>query len=184
MFLAGSPISDTVSGELNPFFISFLSIISGMLSQQAYEKISTAGSRLLATPQEETPRYVRASVLIPAMKRQKKTPSDLVPYVSETEAKINEWFTEKEEVSEVSQSIISAWLGISIRELFTEQKGPEADQVNEKSESDGKKVETEPDSTMAKGAQEEAIPEKEDLQPEGGQEDAIPETNRRPSTEG
>ena len=166
MLLAGAPTSDAISGELNPFFISFLSIISGMLSQQAYERISAAGTRILAIPQEEQPRWVRASVLIAAMEQQQKTPNQLVPYVHETEEKIQEWFSEKEHVTEKNQSIISAWLGLSVRDLFTDQ---EAEKVQER-----EKPEPTPDQPQPKDVQEKPEPTPDQPQPKDVQEKPEP----------
>ncbi|MFT5701289.1 MAG: hypothetical protein ACI8ZB_004180 [Desulforhopalus sp.] len=36
------------SGDLSPFLISFLGIVSGMLSEQAYKRIETTGNKMLA----------------------------------------------------------------------------------------------------------------------------------------
>jgi hypothetical protein len=42
-----STFFDSVEGDLSPFLISFLGIISGMLSEQAYKRIASTGNQML-----------------------------------------------------------------------------------------------------------------------------------------
>ena len=137
MFLAGAPASDALKGDLNPFFISFAAIVSGMLAQQAYERIRSAGSHLLSVPPQQTRRYVRASVLREAIEAQEKDPLDLASYVNETEPRVEAWFSEKDPVDEANQTIIAAWLGLSPRELFTDQ-APDKEKKGTPSVAEGK----------------------------------------------
>lgn len=44
-----SSIVDPTAGDLSPFLISFLGIVSGMLSEQAYKKIASTGNEMMAT---------------------------------------------------------------------------------------------------------------------------------------
>lgn len=122
MFVSSAPPSGGSAEGLNPFFISFLAIVSGMLSEQAYTRISAAGSRVLALPVSEVKRYVRKNVLSKLLKEQRKSGKDLVRYVQEPQARVDAWFKEQESLSEHHQEILSAWLGVSTRDLFTDLK--------------------------------------------------------------
>ena len=96
MFVSSASPSGGSAGGLNPFFISFLAIVSGMLSEQAYTRISAAGSNLLAPPISEVRRYVRRKVLLKLLDDQDKTESDLIRYVQEPLSRIKSWFSEQE----------------------------------------------------------------------------------------
>ena len=42
-----SSIVDSTAEDLSPFLISFLGIVSGMLSEQAYKKLASTGNNML-----------------------------------------------------------------------------------------------------------------------------------------
>jgi len=65
--------------DLNPYFISFLAIISGILSEQAYARISAAGTRIFTS--QERKRWVRKAVAEAAMEARKLDVDDLCGFM-------------------------------------------------------------------------------------------------------
>jgi hypothetical protein len=121
MILGGHSRGASIPEDLDPFFISFLALGSGMLSEHAYARISSAGARLIKAPEEEISRWARASVIAAALDSQGKMSEELVQYVRESVNKIDAWLGEAEPVPERVQVIIAAWLGAAPRDLFTDQ---------------------------------------------------------------
>jgi hypothetical protein len=112
-----------VSGEnaansLNPFVISFIAIISGLLSEQAYERIQSAGESFFKT--EERKQRWSLSVC-EEMEKQSKSGDDMRPFVKASPKIIEEWVEGTIPVPADAQKIISAWLGKPVRELFSDQ---------------------------------------------------------------
>lgn len=134
MFVTTAPPSGGTAEDLNPFFISFLAIISGMLSEQAYARISAAGSRVLAPPIREVERFIRGKVLSQLLADQKKEIGELVRYVQVPRPRIESWFAEKEPLSERHQELLAAWLGVSMRDLFTDQPAEIAEETRKTEE--------------------------------------------------
>ncbi len=119
-------ISDTNASEgilenLNPFFISFLAIISGLLSEQAIEKIKRSAMPFFQPQKDENDEVERWAVgLESAMKEQGKTAQNLLPFVNASDKTIEEWISETNQVPEEAQRIIAGWLNLPTRMLFTD----------------------------------------------------------------
>ncbi|MCB1142183.1 MAG: hypothetical protein H7A24_08760 [Leptospiraceae bacterium] len=115
-------ISDSKQGfsaeTLNPFFISFLAIISGLLSEEAYERIHSAGLSFLQSKNQKNERW--AHRLIEWMEKQGKTNLDISNILRIDIDKIQRWMEEKDMVPLREQELISAFLGVPIRDIFTE----------------------------------------------------------------
>ena len=112
--------------NLNPFFISFFGIISGLLSEQAIERIRLTGISVFRTTEtgedgedgEEQSRW--AVGLRQAMDNQGRTEAELFPFVDCQIEIIEEWVAEKQQVPPEAQRIIAAWLNSPARSLFTD----------------------------------------------------------------
>jgi|JI10StandDraft_1071094.scaffolds.fasta_scaffold01628_28 hypothetical protein len=115
----GSADSNKMSETLNPFFISFLAIISGVLSEQAYEKIHNTGKSFFRAGVGENARW--AVHLRKIMESQNKTVAEAAKYLSESNEVIQDWMDEQAQVPEQAQRIIAAWLGKPGREIFSDQ---------------------------------------------------------------
>ena len=115
----GNPESGKMSETLNPFFISFLAIISGVLSEQAYEKIHNTGKSFFQTGIGENARW--AVHLRKIMDAQHKTPAEAAKYLSQSIEVIQDWMDEQAPVPENAQKIIAAWLDKPGREIFSDQ---------------------------------------------------------------
>ncbi len=118
-------ISDTsatqsLSENLNPFFISFLGIISGLLSEQATEKIRTAGISFFRSREDKFDQKRWAIGLSKAIQEQGKNTKELSQYLNTPEDVINSWVEEKKPVPSAAQLIISAWLSLPVRDLFSD----------------------------------------------------------------
>ncbi|HNH10686.1 MAG TPA: hypothetical protein PK683_19460, partial [Leptospiraceae bacterium] len=105
---------------LNPFFVSFLAIISGLLAEQAYEKIYHTGQSFFK--EKDVKENRRWAVRLNAeIQKQNKSLAELQRYTGAPLELLQKWSEEKESVPEKEQKIIAAWLGISGRELFTDE---------------------------------------------------------------
>jgi len=117
--ITNASISSDTEG-LNPFFISFLALISGFLSVQAHDRIRRAGATIFGTSQ-------RPSVSRWLVKSRLKTlgSKDLVSlasYLGVSEEKVQKWFDLQEAVPESAQPIVAAWLDEPQQILFTDLK--------------------------------------------------------------
>ena len=115
----GNADSSKMSETLNPFFVSFLAIISGVLSEQAYEKIHNTGKSFFQTGVGENARW--AVHLRKIMETQGKSVSEAAKYLSQSNEVIQDWMDEQAPVPENSQKILAAWLNKPGREIFSDQ---------------------------------------------------------------
>lgn len=105
---------------LNPFFISFIAIISGFLSVQAHDRIRRAGAAIFGTAQ---PRSVSRWLVQSRLKSLgSKDLVSLASYLGVSEEKVQRWFELQEPVPEPAQPIVAAWLDEPQRILFTDLK--------------------------------------------------------------
>lgn len=105
---------------LNPFFISFIAIISGFLSVQAHDRIRRAGAVIFGS--SETPQVSRWLVSSRLKSLGSKDLSSLALYLGKSPKKVQKWFDIEEAVPESAQPIVAAWLDESQRVLFTDLK--------------------------------------------------------------
>ena len=124
--VAESPEAAGSAGDLNPFFISFLAIISGLLSEQAVRRIQSAGESFFRVESDtETAEAGRwAPNLKAEIEQQQKSIEDLGGYVNLDRATIQAWVNEEEAVPADKQDIVAAWLGKAKRTLFTDLAPP------------------------------------------------------------
>ncbi|MCG8570802.1 MAG: hypothetical protein MJB14_11745 [Spirochaetes bacterium] len=120
--ISDSKITQSLSENLNPFFISFLGIISGLLSEQAIDRIRTAG-QVVFRPKEKIVEPNRWAVgFKQELENQKKDASELEQFVKLPEHIIQDWIEQKRSVPFEEQKIISAWLSVPAYKLFTDIK--------------------------------------------------------------
>ncbi len=123
--------AQSISENLNPYFISFMGIISGLLSEQATERIRKTGQVMLRTEEpDEIKRY--AVGLEDALDEQKKSIEDLANYVNVKKTRLHQWVEATQPVPSDIQPVIAAWLGVPARKIFTDMGPDKAD--NKKSE--------------------------------------------------
>lgn len=108
------------ASTLNPFFLSFVGIVSGLLSDRAYERVIELGKAFLgATEDEGTPRW--GVGLKAAMTQAGATPEDIAPYADASVEQVTAWMEEESPVTPQQQSILSSYLRMPPRQLFTDQ---------------------------------------------------------------
>lgn len=112
--------TEKTTEALNPFFVSFLAIISGLLAEQAYEKIYHTGQSFFKEKDSKENRRW-AVRLNDEIQKQNKSLLELQKYTGAPLELLQKWSEEKESVPEKEQKIIAAWLGIPGRELFTDE---------------------------------------------------------------
>jgi hypothetical protein len=127
-------IADTsrVAGDtpVNPFFISFVAIISGLMSENAIVFVQAQGAKFFAVPPDpETRRWARDD-LRPVFKLANRDPEALRRAMNAEEDQFNSWISGKEPLPGNVQVLIASVLEKPPRELFTdfppddvEQKG-------------------------------------------------------------
>ena len=115
-------IADGGSGQegayLSPFFVSFLGLMSGMLSEDALETILMLGRRMFDAAGDNVPRwfvgdpekYGQDSDLI----------KDIANVVEASEDKVKLWLSGKVVVPPATQILIAAKIGPEQRVLFTD----------------------------------------------------------------
>lgn len=110
--------SQALSEGLNPFFISFLGIISGLLSEQAIQRIRSAGTSVFSSSAEDRERW--AVSVGTEMQAQSLTTDNLATYLRASKDTIDGWIAQKEPVPPTAQQLISALLRRPVRELFSD----------------------------------------------------------------
>jgi cell division protein FtsL len=118
---AGLALTDDklTQSSLNPFFIAFIAILSGLMSWQAVESIQRWGERFLG--EEETRNWAYGLKGAFDMKRE-KTVAELAAFLKLEECQIRLWMAEQQPVPQDVQEKIAVWFGIDRRHLFSEQK--------------------------------------------------------------
>ncbi|MCK5099081.1 MAG: hypothetical protein KAR45_13320, partial [Desulfobacteraceae bacterium] len=122
IIISDNSMSPGISNKLNPFFISFLSIISGVLSEQAYEKIHSSGATFFHVEIKDNERW--AFELNEELKNKGKEASEIAILTGAPLKVVNEWIEERLPVPEMEQKIIAAWLDKNIRDLFRDLPPP------------------------------------------------------------
>ena len=112
---------NSATENLSPFFIAFLAIISGLLSEQAADRIRAAGAAVFKPDKSErseaeVDRY--GTGLADAM--QGRNADELQKFVGVDQNILNAWLDGNIKVSYDSQRIIAAWLNIPMSRLFTD----------------------------------------------------------------
>ena len=116
------------SAKLNAFFVSFISLVGGMMSESAIEMFKRAGANFLrGDPVMEHARY--ASGVAATMANQKKEPKDLLPFLDVQPEIVAKWLEQNEKVPGGAQRIIAAWLKQPVRNLFSDLPPNKSDVV-------------------------------------------------------
>lgn len=122
IIISDNSISQGISNKLNPFFISFIAIISGILSEQAYEKIQSSGASFFNVDIKDKERW--AFKLNEELKNRGKKASEIAAITGAPLKVVNEWIEEKLPVPEMEQKLIAVWLNKNIRDLFGDLPPP------------------------------------------------------------
>lgn len=121
VFKAGQVTISTGDTEaLNPFFVSFVGIVSGMFTSEAYQMIGRAARGLLRSAGgDEGARW--GFGLAAAMAAQGITPERMAADLGRDPSEVQGWMDEKSPVSSADQAVVAAYLRLRPRALFTSE---------------------------------------------------------------
>ena len=137
VIVAIDPFQLSKSGAtLNPFFVSFIGIIGGLISEQVVERIKASSQSWLRTSALGRNRW--AIGVKTEINKQKKSIADLSKFFDVDIQTLTEWIEEKRETPPEAQRIIAAWLELPERTLFTDlppkPREEDIEDINGKSE--------------------------------------------------
>ena len=128
---AGVPViadASRLGGDapINPYFVSFLAIISGLMSENAIHSVQTQGARFFAP--ETVPEQLRwaRSDLREAFKKANRNPDNVSRLLSVESSHFNAWISGKEPIPANAQMMIAGVLETPRRDLFTDLPPEEA----------------------------------------------------------
>lgn len=125
-------------GSLNPFFISFLGIISGLLSERAYERMARIGSSFFESG-DETPRW--GIGLDKIVKQEEIDPNKLALAIGINQKEFANIIQGETQASAEKQTLIAAALRRPKEALFTDLKPPV---INDSEEENSEQPKVEP----------------------------------------
>jgi hypothetical protein len=125
---AGIPvIADTTKlggdAPINPYFVSFLAIISGLLSEQAIITVQNQGTRLFASGATEPDRWARTD-LTPQLETQKVALGALADYLGTSEDTARSILTGAIKATAEQQRVVAIFLRSRVRDLFSDIPPP------------------------------------------------------------
>jgi hypothetical protein len=122
---AGIPVLTDASrfggnAPINPYLISFLAILSGLMSERALVGLRQLGATYFREGEsDEAPHWARKGV-DEQLSKANRNPAGLAPYLNAEEPEIKAWIEGKKPVPPSAQVVIAAILNVARRELFTD----------------------------------------------------------------
>ena len=104
--------------NLNPWVISFLAVISGLLSEHAIERIGRAAKPIFSPEESQIPRWgvgLEARLAEPSVDSGQLSKALGVP-----NTRLQEWARQESAVPFREQELIASWLRLPMNELFTD----------------------------------------------------------------
>jgi hypothetical protein len=121
---AGVPViadASKLGGDtpINPYFVSFLAIISGLMSEKAIASVQTQAAKYFDSGASETLRWARPEVR-DAMTKSQRNPADVAKSLDVSETVLEDWVSGDEPVPLAGQKLLAAVLNQPIRDLFSD----------------------------------------------------------------
>jgi hypothetical protein len=121
---AGVPIvadASKLGGDtpINPYFVSFLAIISGLMSEKAIASVRAQAGKYFDGGTNETLRWARAE-LREAVAQTQRTPIHLAKTLDSSETELNDWLSGKEPAPIAIQKLLAAIVDRPVRDLFSD----------------------------------------------------------------
>lgn len=110
-----STMTDAV--PLNPFFIAFVGIVSGLLSENAMETVRRVGSTWFTTAPDTNARWAAG---VAELLSDEKTIDDLSTRTGIDRDDLKAWVEQREATPESVQRVFAAWLDKDVQSLFTD----------------------------------------------------------------
>jgi hypothetical protein len=121
---AGVPViadASRLGGDaaINPYFVSFLAIVSGLLSENALASIEAQGKRVFGEGSPEPDRWARADLTADAAKEGRSI-KELADYLDDNETMTTAMLKGEEKIEPSKQRVIAVYLRRPVREIFTD----------------------------------------------------------------
>jgi len=110
--------------SINPYFVSFLAIISGLLSENAIANIQAQGARIFGQAGVQGQMRWARRDLTPDLQSQNLTTKTLADYLDESEETTVAMLKGTESISQPQQRIVTLALRADARDLFTDIPPP------------------------------------------------------------
>jgi hypothetical protein len=126
---AGIPLITDVArvganAPINPYFISFLAIISGLLSERALETLRRVGATYFREGDGNEPARWARDGMLHEFEVIKRDPKTLLEPLRVKESELGDWLAGKEPMPKSAQVLIAAVLNKPRRDLFTDLPPP------------------------------------------------------------
>jgi hypothetical protein len=122
---AGVPViadASRLGGDapINPYFVSFLAIISGLMSENAIMMVQAQGAKFFASETAADPQRWARFDLHDTFAKANRSPNNVRQLLNAEDAQFEGWISGKYALPGAAQIMIAGVLGMSQRELFTD----------------------------------------------------------------
>jgi hypothetical protein len=122
---AGVPViadASRLGGDapINPYFVSFLAIISGLMSENAIMMVQAQGAKFFASETAADPQRWARFDLHDTFAKANRSPNNVRQLLNAEDAQFEGWISGKDALPGAAQIMIAGVLGMSQRELFTD----------------------------------------------------------------
>jgi hypothetical protein len=130
LFKAGQlSVSAGGVGALNPFVISFVALLAGVLADESYEKLRSLGETFFGATTARPPPLRWAIHIRRVLEEKNRSAEDLSAALGIPKSKLERWFTEQEPVPEAEQRLLAAWLETPGWQLFSDVSPADRDRT-------------------------------------------------------
>jgi transcriptional regulator with XRE-family HTH domain len=145
---AGAPVltdASKLGGDtpINPYFVSFLAIISGLMSEQAIASVQSLAERYFQTEKSQVARWALPALAQAFGKTQRNT-ADLARDLEVSTATLTKYLSGKEPIPVSAQKMLAAVVNRSMRDLFSDMPPEETETQSEPAEPELKKAQENP----------------------------------------
>jgi hypothetical protein len=122
---AGVPViadASRLGGDapINPYFVSFLAIISGLMSENAIMMVQAQGAKFFASETAADPQRWARFDLHDAFAKANRSPSNVRQLLNTEDAQFEGWISGKDAIPGAAQIMIAGVLELPRRDLFTD----------------------------------------------------------------
>ncbi len=122
---AGVPViadASRLGGDapINPYFVSFLAIISGLMSENAIMMVQAQGAKFFASETAADPQRWARFDLHDTFAKANRSPTNVRQLLNAEDAQFEGWLSGKDAIPGAVQIMIAGVLGMPRRELFTD----------------------------------------------------------------
>jgi hypothetical protein len=122
---AGVPViadASRLGGDapINPYFVSFLAIISGLMSENAIMMVQAQGAKFFASETAADPQRWARFDLHDTFAKANRSPNNVRQLLNTEDAQFEGWISGKDAIPGTAQTMIAGVLGMSRRDLFTD----------------------------------------------------------------